>query len=70
MAEKSNYGSAKPGELVLIAGDENETLKFLNEFRKVYFNIDEPYNLVYPDEASLEDELFETIEDDDDGFGF
>ena len=68
---KSNYGEAKPDELVLIAGEENETLKFLNTFRKNYFGIDEPYNLVYPDDAILEDQEFETIEkDDDDGFGF
>lgn len=70
---KSNFGSAKPGELVLILGDENETLKFLNEFRRVYFGVEEPYNLVYPDEMTVEDESFDTIEDeeeDDDGFGF
>jgi hypothetical protein len=70
---KSNFGSAKPGELVLILGDENETLKFLNEFRRVYFGVEEPYNLVYPDEMTVEDENFDTIEEDeedDDGFGF
>ena len=72
ISAKSNYGSAKPGELVLILGDENETLKFLNDFRKVYFGVEEPYNLVYPDEISIEDENFDTIEkeEDDDGFGF
>jgi hypothetical protein len=73
ITEKSNFGSAKPGELVLIAGDENETLKFLNGFRKIYFGIDEPYNLVYPDDATSEDEILDTIEKDkeeDDGFGF
>lgn len=71
IAEKSNFGKSKPGEMVLIAGDENETLKFLNAFRKNYFGIDEPYNLLYPDDASLEDEQFKTIEKkDDDGFGF
>ncbi|MFY0688132.1 MAG: hypothetical protein JXQ90_13255 [Cyclobacteriaceae bacterium] len=70
--EKSNFGNSRPGELVLIAGEENETLKFLNEFRKTYFGIDEAYNLVYPDEATLDDQSFETIEEesDDDGFGF
>lgn len=69
---KSNYGNSKPGELVLIFGDENETLKFLNEFRKVYFGVDDPYNLVYPNEGTLNDENFDTIEEDeeDDGFGF
>lgn len=68
--DKSNFGDAKPGELVIIPGDENETLKFLNEFRQKYFGIEEPYNLVYPEDGTLEEENFETIEKDDDGFGF
>jgi hypothetical protein len=72
IASKSNYGNSKPGELVLILGDENETLKFLNEFQQVYFGVEEPYNLVYPDDITLDDENFDTIEEDedDDGFGF
>ncbi len=71
ISAKSNFGSARPGELTLILGDENETLKFLNEFRRVYFGVEQPYNLVYPDEMTIEDENFDTIEeDDDDGFGF
>ncbi len=71
IADKSNFGKAKPGEMVLIAGDENETLSFLNSFLKVYLGINEPYNLVYPDDVSLDDESFDTIdEDEDDGFGF
>ncbi|MBV6645733.1 MAG: hypothetical protein KI790_09805, partial [Cyclobacteriaceae bacterium] len=61
-------------EMVLVAGDENETLSFVNDFREKYFGIKEPFNLVYPDDAELEDELFQTIEEDpeeeDDGFGF
>ncbi len=68
---KSNLGSEKPGELLFVVGDTNETLGFVNRFRKNYFNIDTPYNLFVPD-ASLEDENFDTIEEeeDDDGFGF
>lgn len=73
----SNYGKARPGELVLVGGDENETLSFINAFREKYFGITDPYNLSYPDELSLEDETFETIEEkeeeevlEDDGFGF
>ena len=71
IAAKSNYGNSKPGELTLILGDENETLKFLNQFLRVYFGVTEPYNLVYPDDVTLEDENFDTIEEEeDDGFGF
>jgi len=68
---KSNFGHAKPGELTLVLGEENETLKFINEFRENYFGITEPYDLVSPDDVNLEDESFDTIEkNDDDGFGF
>ncbi|RED98941.1 hypothetical protein [Marinoscillum furvescens] len=67
----SNYGKARPDELVLVLGDENETLSFINEFRETYFGITEPYDLVYPEDISLDDENFDTIEEDqDDGFGF
>lgn len=69
VAEKSNFGKAKPGELTIVLGEEGETLKFINEFRENYFGITDPYDLVSPDEVELEDETFETIEqNDDDGF--
>ncbi|KAJ1443956.1 hypothetical protein B484DRAFT_426468 [Ochromonadaceae sp. CCMP2298] len=68
---KSNVGKSKPGEKILALGDQNETLTFINGFRLNYFGINEPYNLVLPDDASLEDENFDTIKkDEDDGFGF
>lgn len=73
ITSKSNVGKSKPGEKILALGDQNETLTFINAFRLNYFGIDEPYNLVLPDDASLEDESFDTIkkkEEDDDGFGF
>ncbi|MFY0605541.1 MAG: hypothetical protein JXR10_02430 [Cyclobacteriaceae bacterium] len=73
VAANSNFGKSKPGELVLVLGDETETLTFINEFREKYFGITEPYDLVSPDEISVEDdETFDTIEEDpvDDGFGF
>ena len=70
---KSNIGKAKPGEVVFVGGETNETLSFINDFRLKYFGLTEPYNLISPDDISLEDESFDTIEktdDDDDGFGF
>ncbi len=72
VAANSNFGNAKPGEMVLALGDETETLTFINEFRETYFGISEPYDLVSPDEISVDDETFETIEEEtvDDGFGF
>lgn len=68
---KSNLGKEKPGDLVFVVGEISETLGFINTFRKNYYGIETPYDLSSPSDASLEDEKFETIEDDDDdGFGF
>lgn len=69
--ENSNEDKARPGELILLAADETETLTFINNFREKYFGITEPYNLVSPTDVNLEEENFDTIEEeDDDGFGF
>lgn len=63
ISEISNYGKSKPGDLVIVGGDENETLSFINSFRERYFGISEPFDLVYPDEVQLgEEENFDTIE--------
>ncbi len=67
---KTNLGKQKAGQLVFVVGDVNETLSFINSFRKNYFGVDTPYNLSFPSDANLEDENFETIKKDDDGFGF
>jgi hypothetical protein len=52
------------------ASDQQEALKFINEFRKTHFGITKPYDLQSPDDTFLEDENFETIEKKKDGFGF
>lgn len=67
---KTNLGKQKAGQLVFVVGDVNETLSFINSFRKNYFGVDTPYNLSFPSDGNLEDENFETIKKDDDGFGF
>ncbi|MCP4457091.1 MAG: hypothetical protein GY816_03540 [Cytophagales bacterium] len=64
--ERSNLGKEKAGELLFAVGDTNETLGFINRFRKSYFGIDQPYNLFFP-EAILEDENFDTIEKEEEG---
>ena len=48
--------------------DESIVLDYINNFRLKYFGIKEPYNLMSPSDTFLEDEVFETISDDDDGF--
>ncbi len=71
VSSKSNYGKAKPGEMVIIEGDIPETLKFVNDFRQKYYDITTPYNLQVPGDVSFEqEEKVETIEKRDDGFGF
>ncbi len=68
---KTNVESSKPGEMIIAVGTETETLTFINDFRLNYFGIKEPYNLVSPTDVNVEDENFDTVEeDDDDGFGF
>jgi hypothetical protein len=51
-------------------GEQQEALRFINEFRKTHFGISKPYDLQSPDDTFLEDESFETIEKKKDGFGF
>ncbi len=48
--------------------NEADVLTYVNNFRLKYFNIKEPYNLLSPSDTFLEDEIFKTISDDDDGF--
>ena len=48
--------------------EESIVLDYINNFRLKYFGIKEPYNLMSPSDTFLEDEIFETISDDDDGF--
>ena len=48
--------------------DENSVLNYINNFRLRYFGIKEPYDLMSPSDTFLEDEIFKTVSDDDDGF--
>ena len=46
----------------------NNVLDYINDFRLKYFGIKEPYDLMSPSDTFLEDEIFKTVSDDDDGF--
>ena len=48
--------------------DENSVLNYINDFRLRYFGIKVPYDLMSPSDTFLEDEIFKTVSDDDDGF--
>jgi hypothetical protein len=45
IAKKTNAGKAKVGEIAFIPGSDDETLAFINRFRKQYYGIDVPYVL-------------------------
>jgi hypothetical protein len=45
IAKKSNAGKAKVGEVAFIPGSDDETLAFINKFRKEYYGIEVPYSL-------------------------
>ena len=52
----------------ILLSNEDDVLNYVNNFRLKYFNITEPYDLLSPSDTFLEDEIFKTISDDDDGF--
>lgn len=45
ISKKTNAGKAKIGEVAFVPGSEEETLSFINRFRKQYFGIEVPYSL-------------------------
>jgi hypothetical protein len=45
IAKKTNAGKAKVGEIAFIPGSDDETLAFINRYRKQYYGIDVPYDL-------------------------
>lgn len=45
ISKKTNAGKAKLGDMVFIPGSDEETLAFINRFRKDYFGLEAPYSL-------------------------
>ncbi|NBP71595.1 MAG: hypothetical protein EBU52_23040, partial [Cytophagia bacterium] len=45
ISKKTNSGKAKVGELIFVPGSDDETLAFINRFRKDYYGIEVPYSL-------------------------
>jgi hypothetical protein len=64
ISRKTNSGKAKVGEMVFIPGSEDETLSFINRFRKEYYEIDVPYDLSSGSTRKTEEKKKES----DDGF--
>jgi hypothetical protein len=44
ISKRTNAGKAKIGEVAFIPGSEEETVTFINRFRKQYLGIDVPYS--------------------------
>lgn len=65
VSKRTNAAKAKLGELVFIPGSEEETLEFVNRFRKQYYGIEAPYDLTAPS-AKKKDK--KKGEKSDDGF--
>lgn len=63
VSEHSDINNTGLGEYTTVVGDEFEVLKFVNDFRNRYYGINEAYNLEYPEETHLEEDIYQTIED-------
>jgi len=63
VTENSTLSKTGFGGFSTVIGDEFEVMHFINEYRKNYFGITEPYDLEFPDTTHLEDESFDTIEE-------
>lgn len=68
IAKKSNAGKAKVGEIAFIPGSEDETLSFINRFRKQYYGIEVPYSLNEGPQVVEKKQEAEKKKDTDDGF--
>lgn len=65
----TEIGATKDKYISTMIVNEDYILTYINDFRLKYFNITEPYDLQSPSDTFLEDEVFNTItDDDDDGF--
>jgi hypothetical protein len=66
VSKKTNSGKAKVGEMVFIPGSDEETLDFINRFRKEYYEIEVPYDLSSSTPGKKKEE--EKKKEKDDGF--
>jgi hypothetical protein len=67
ISKKSNAGKAKVGEVAFVPGVEEETLAFINRFRKEYYGIEVPYSLSEGSQA-VDKKKEEKKKEEDDGF--
>ena len=69
IADKTNAAKANFGEYFFLDGEVSDALKFINNFRLTYFNIDEPYEIEFAPSQDIVPLFEETEEQEkDDGF--
>ncbi len=64
ISKKTNAAKAKIGELTFVPGSDDETLVFINRFRKNYFGIEAPYELNSAPAAKKKDKKKDDKTDD------
>jgi len=69
IADKTGATKANFGEYFFLDGELSDALKFVDNFRLIYFNIDEPYEIEFAPSQDLTP-MFEETQDEetDDGF--
>lgn len=67
VSKKTNAGKAKIGEVTFVPGSDDETLAFINRFRKEYYGIEVPYSLSEGSKV-VEEKTEEKKKVEDDGF--
>ncbi|MEJ7643553.1 MAG: hypothetical protein WKF87_03095 [Chryseolinea sp.] len=68
ISKKTNAGKSKMGEIAFVPGSDEETLTFINRFRKEYFDNDVPYSLSEGTSIIKKADGEEKKKEDDDGF--
>jgi len=68
ISKKTNGAKAKVGEVAFVPATEEETLAFINRFRKEYYGIEVPYSLSDGASSATKKKDEEKKKDEDDGF--
>ncbi len=68
ISKKTNASKAKVGELVFIPGSDEETLAFINRFRKNYLGLESPYELGGATASGEKKKVKKKGDKEDDGF--
>lgn len=68
ISKKTNAGKAKVGEVAFLPGSDDETLTFINRFRRDYYGIDIPYSLSEASTSATKKEEKTEKKESDDGF--